>query len=89
MPKKKPLKQASTELISGEGFDDDCPICQALKLAERQGRKNLTEGELKKALEAAKKIPGAIVRGNLEDVKVEDMSDDEPVDCIIMKGGDE
>jgi hypothetical protein len=53
MDKKKKIKD--------EEFFDDCPICQAMKLAKEQGRE-LTEEELKEAFKKAKER-GAVVGG--------------------------
>ena len=44
-----------------EEFFDDCPICQATKLAQEQGRE-LTMEELKEAFKKSKE-KGAIVGG--------------------------
>jgi len=56
MAKKKKLK------IEKDGdFFDDCPVCQAMKLAQENGRMP-TEEELKEAFQKAKE-KGAIVGG--------------------------
>ena len=53
MENKKPKKD--------EEFFDDCPICQAMKMAKERGRE-LTMEELKEAFKNAKK-QGGIVGG--------------------------
>jgi len=56
MAKKKKLK------IEKDGdFFDDCPVCQAMKLAQENGRMP-TEEELKETFKKAKE-KGAIVGG--------------------------
>lgn len=45
--------------------NDDCPICQAMKKAEEEG-KELSLEELKEAFQEAKKVKAAIV-GNFPD----------------------
>lgn len=52
-----------------DDYFDDCPTCQAMKKAEKEGR-NLTEKELLESFKEAKK-KGAIVGGKL----LEDDSD--------------
>jgi hypothetical protein len=47
--------------IKKEEFFDDCPICQAMKAAQEQGRE-LTLEELKEAFKKAKE-KGAVVAG--------------------------
>lgn len=49
------------KLKDEEDFFDDCPICQAMKLAKEQGREPTLE-ELKKVFKKAKD-EGAIVGG--------------------------
>ena len=49
------------EKIKKEEFFDDCPICQAMKAAQGQGRE-LTQEEVKEAFKKAKER-GAIVGG--------------------------
>lgn len=44
-----------------EEFFDDCPICQAMRMAQEQGRE-MTPEELKEAFKKAKEN-GAIVGG--------------------------
>ena len=47
-------------ILTGPGqLYDDCPICQAMKKAEKQGR-SLTEEELKKAFTEAEKVGGVV-----------------------------
>jgi len=41
-------------------YFDDCPICQAMKKAEKQNR-DLSEKEVKQAFKKAKKVKGAVV----------------------------
>ncbi len=53
MNKKKKIKD--------DEFFDNCPICQAMKLAQEEGREP-TEEELKEAFKKAKE-GGAIVGG--------------------------
>lgn len=54
-------KQKSVLFSSSPFYFDDCPICQAMKKAEKQGR-SLSSEELKQAFKKAKK-KGAVVGG--------------------------
>lgn len=45
---------------SSDQYFDDCPICQAMKKAEKEKR-DLTEKEVKKAFKKAKKVKDAVV----------------------------
>ncbi len=60
------LKQVK-ETKEKDPYFDDCPICQAMKRAEEQGR-NLSDEELKEAFEEARK-QGAVVGGKWFDEK--------------------
>jgi hypothetical protein len=63
-PKKKIRQQFKAELVdkfSDEDLFDDCPVCQAMKAAQEQGRE-LKAKELKEALKKAKE-KGAFVGG--------------------------
>ena len=46
-------------LIGPEDYFDDCPICQEMKKAEKEGR-GLTENEIKLAFEESKKVGGLV-----------------------------
>lgn len=59
--KEQKVKDESTEKFTEEDFYDDCPICQAMKEAEKEKRE-LSSGELKKAFTQAKE-KGGIVGG--------------------------
>lgn len=66
MVKKKKSKKEELEVKLVDKFDkedlfDDCPVCQATKAAQEQGRE-LTLEELKEAFRKAKE-KGAIVGG--------------------------
>lgn len=51
-------KSDETVLVSSsENFYDDCPICQAMKKAEEEGR-SLSEKELEEAFDEANKQQG-------------------------------
>lgn len=45
---------------SSDKYFDDCPICQAMKKAEKENR-DLSEKEVKKAFKKAKKVKDAVV----------------------------
>ena len=47
-------------ISSANKYFDDCPICRAMKKAEKEDR-SLSEEEVKIAFEKAKKVKGAIV----------------------------
>jgi len=58
--------QMQKKLISSSNqYFDNCPICQAMKKANKENR-SLSEQELRKAFEKAKKVKEAIV-GNFPD----------------------
>jgi len=74
MAKKKKRKKDKFEFefeivdkFDDEDFFDDCPICQAMKLAQKKGRQP-SSAELKKAFLKAKE-KGAIVGGSLLEEK--------------------
>lgn len=76
MTKKKKLKKDEFEVEVVDKFDekeffDDCPICQAMKSAQKEG-KELSSEELKEAFQKAKE-QGAIVGGSL----IDEMEDEE------------
>jgi hypothetical protein len=59
MKSKKPKKIKKGKELDDFLFDD-CPICQAMKKAEKEG-KSLEEEELLKAFAEAKKDPDNVV----------------------------
>lgn len=59
--KKDEFKVDIVDKFNNEDFFDDCPICQAMKAAQKEGRK-LTLEELKEAFKEAKE-KGALVGG--------------------------
>lgn len=63
MKKNKKSQISPVEATSEEDYFDDCPICQALKKAEKEGRE-ITLTELQEAIGKAQK-QGAIVGGSL------------------------
>lgn len=57
-PGKKNEKEGQTILVSSSNtYYDDCPICQAMKKAEEEGR-SLSEKEVKEAFAKANKKQG-------------------------------
>lgn len=54
-------------ISSANQYFDDCPICRAMKKAEKENR-DLSEKEVEIAFEKAKKVKGAII-GNFPELK--------------------
>lgn len=59
--KKDEFKVDIVDKFNNEDFFDDCPICQAMKAAQKE-RRELTLEELKEAFKEAKE-KGAVVGG--------------------------
>lgn len=56
--KKKDKREGQTVLVSSsDSYYDDCPICQAMKKAEEEGR-SLSEAEAREAFAKANKEQG-------------------------------
>ncbi|KKP67524.1 MAG: hypothetical protein UR68_C0001G0090 [Candidatus Roizmanbacteria bacterium GW2011_GWA2_35_19] len=58
-------KMSKILVSSSNKYFDDCPICQAMKEAEREKR-DLSENEITQAFKKTKKVKNSIV-GNLPD----------------------
>lgn len=56
-PEKKNEKEKKVLVSSSGSYFDDCPICQAMKKAEEEGR-SLSEEELREAFAKANGKPG-------------------------------
>lgn len=57
--KKSKISDDTFLVSSSDDFFDDCPICQAMKKAQKDGR-NLSESEIKEAFEESKKAGGVV-----------------------------
>ncbi|MBI4973445.1 hypothetical protein HZC27_02420 [Candidatus Roizmanbacteria bacterium] len=67
MTKTKINKGEGVFIVGGEGYDD-CPICQAIKKAEKEKR-GLHLEELEKSFADAKKKGGIVVKQPKEEPK--------------------